>query len=178
MSSPDFGTTTIGLTYGEGPCAGSIMSSSMSSLIFSSNFDLMLNGVLRIGCATGFTSGSMWSCTALSLCLCQLSNAAENIWVFFCRTSPMVFGFALTVAMPIPIFSTPRLVAVSYPRNGSLSPLITQNVALAVLLPAETSQENVLITSSGMHRHRVSYSSVLIRTLLCFSSTTPMFACQ
>ena len=90
----------------------------------------------------------------------------------------MVLGFALTAAMPIPIFGTPRLVAVSYPRNGSLSLLITQNVALAVLLPAETSQENVLITSSGMHRHRVSYSSVLIRTLLCFSSTTPMFACQ
>ena len=41
----------------------------------------MLNGVLRIGCATGFTLGSMWSCTALSLCLFQLSNAAENIWV-------------------------------------------------------------------------------------------------
>ena len=62
----------------------------------------------------------------------------------------MVFGSALTAAMPIPIFSTPRLVAVSFPRRGSPSPLITQKLALAVLLPAETSQKNVPITSSGV----------------------------
>ena len=66
MSPPDFGTTTIALTHGVGPYAGSVRSSSMSSSIFSSNFDLMLNGVLRIGYATGFTLGSMWSCTARS----------------------------------------------------------------------------------------------------------------
>ena len=92
-------------------------------------------------------------CGVVLLCLSVSVNfptPLKTFGYFCCRTSPMVFGFALTAAMPIPIFSTPRLVAVSYPRNGSLSPLITQNVALAVLLPAETSQENVLITSSGV----------------------------
>ena len=106
MSPPDFGTTTTGLTHGVGPCAGSIMSSSMSSLIFSSNFDLMLNGVLRIGCATGVTLGSMWSCTARSF---NFPTPLKTFGNFCCRIPPMVFGSALTAAMPIPIFSTPRL---------------------------------------------------------------------
>ena len=62
----------------------------------------------------------------------------------------MVFGSALSAAMPTPIFNRPRLVVVPFPRRGSPSPLITQNLALAVLLPAEASQENVPITSSGV----------------------------
>ena len=64
MLPPDLGTTTIGLTHGVGPCAGSIMSSSMSSLIFFYNFDLMLNGVLLFAISQRFqlymeASGSM-----------------------------------------------------------------------------------------------------------------------
>ena len=119
----------------------------MSSLIFSSNFDLTLNGVLRIGCATDVTLGSMWSCTARSF---NFPTPLKTFGNFCCRIPPMVFGSALTAAMPIPIFSTPGLVAVSFPRKGSPSPLITQNLALAVLRPAETSQERVPITSSGV----------------------------
>ena len=78
----------------------------MSSLIFSSNFDLTLNGVLRIGCATDVTLGSMWSCTARSF---NFPTPLKTFGNFCCRIPPMVFGSALTAAMPIPIFSTPRL---------------------------------------------------------------------
>ena len=84
MSPPDFGTTTIALTHGVGPYAGSVRSSSMSSLIFSSNFDLMLNGVLRIGCPTGFTLGSMWSCTARSF---SFPTPLKTCAYFCCRES-------------------------------------------------------------------------------------------
>lgn len=62
----------------------------------------------------------------------------------------MVVGSALTAGLSIPIFSTPRLVAVSFPKRGSPSALITQNLALLVLLPAKTSQKNVPVTSSGV----------------------------
>ena len=58
-----------------------------------------------------------------------------------------------TAAMSIPIFNTPRLVAVSLPRSGSPLPLITQNLALVVFLPAETSHENVPVTSNGAGMH-------------------------
>ena len=62
----------------------------------------------------------------------------------------MVCELVFTAAMSISIFNTPRLVAVSLPRSGSPLPLITQNSALVVLLPAATSHENVPITSNGV----------------------------
>ena len=80
MSPPDFETTTIGLTHGVGPCAGSIMSSSMSSLIFPFNFGLMLNGVLAIFAAPPL--GFLWPlvCFCLFYHPSALSyNALENV---------------------------------------------------------------------------------------------------
>ena len=144
ISPPDFGKTTIGLTYGVGPCAGSIMSSSMSSF-----FQLWSHAERSPPhlCAAGITLWSTWSCTAGSFNFPMLLKTSGY---FCCRIPPVVFGSAVTAAMPIPIFSMPRLVAVSFHRSGSPSPLIIQNLALAVLLPSETSQENVLITSSGV----------------------------
>lgn len=77
----------------------------------------------------------------------------------------MVYELVFTAAMSIPIFNTPRLVAVSL-HIWSPLPLITQNSVLTVLLPAETSQENVPITSKGseMHTHRASCLNELIYT--------------
>ena len=62
----------------------------------------------------------------------------------------MVCELVFTAAMSIPIFNTPRPVAVSLPRSESTLPLITQNSALVVFLPAEASHENVPITSNGV----------------------------
>ena len=120
----------------------------ISSWIFSSTFDLRLKGVLRIGCATGFTFGSMWTCTARSF---SFPTPLKTSGYFSCRTLPMVCReLVFTAVISIPIFNTPRPVAVSLPRSGSPLPLITQNAALVVFLPAQTSHENVPITSNGV----------------------------
>ena len=125
ISPSDLGTTTTGLTHGMGSVAGSILSKLISSLIFSSTIDLRLKGVLRIGYATGFTFGSMWSCTARSF---SFPTPLKTSGYFSCRTLPMVCGeLVFTLAMSIPIFNTPRPVAVSLPRSGSPLPLITQH---------------------------------------------------
>ena len=160
--------TDVTPRHSVGSCEGSIMSSSMSSLIFSSNFDLMLNGVLSIGCATSVTLGSMWSCTARSF---NFPTPLKTFGYFCCRSPPMVVGFALTAATPIPIFSTPRLVAVLFPQKGvsftiNHTKLGTSSVASCRDFTGKCSY------------HIKLYSSELIHTSLCFSSTTPMFPCQ
>ena len=147
MSPPDLGTTTTGLTHGVGPSAGSMISKLMSSWIFSSTFDLRLKGVLRIGCATGFISGSMWSCTGRSF---NFPTPLKTSGYLSCRASPISCRPVFTAAMSISTFNTPRLVAVSLPRRGSPLPSIIQNSALTVFLSVEISQENVPITSRGV----------------------------
>ena len=148
LSQPsDLGTTTTGLTRRVGPAIDSTMSKLISSWIFSSTFELRLKRVLRIGCATGFTFRSMWSSTARSF---GFRTPLKTFGYFSGRISPMICEHVFTAGTPIPIFNTPISVAVSLLRSESPLPLIKQNSELVMFFPAETSHENVPITSKGV----------------------------